>query len=334
MPLCFSAGVGARAHPVPVREVRGGGPALLAVEPPAALHLRGAQLHVRGVGAGLRLAVADRELDLAAHDLRQELALELLVAAADHRLADDADALARLRRAVARERLGQDEVVDARQLAPAVLLRPRHAEPAALGELLHERALGRRVHGLRELLGVRVHHLGRGILAQERLDLGFEGLLLGAQLEVHGHLHLSRRHGRPAHGQHQGLLDGAVRVRDAGPEQHEVALALERDLPVGEHEHEAAADQHVEGPDGARRRPFAPRLALPMREPLQLDVLAAERVRSPGTKWPRNQPRVSRAACAAFPNRRRAHGFATRSRSAALARSSLRIASSSECSAP
>ena len=47
---------------------------------------------------GLRLAVADRELDLGGDDLRQELLLQLLAAVADQRLADDADALADLRR--------------------------------------------------------------------------------------------------------------------------------------------------------------------------------------------------------------------------------------------
>jgi hypothetical protein len=87
--------------------VRRGGPDLLSVQLPAAGHLLGAQLHVGRVGAGLRLAVADGELDLRGDDLRQELALEPVVAVPDQGLADDADALADLRRA-ALGRLVQD----------------------------------------------------------------------------------------------------------------------------------------------------------------------------------------------------------------------------------
>src|SRR5690606_40513594 len=107
-------------------------PGLLAVEHPAAARLvaHRAQLHVGGVGAGARLAVADRELDLAADDARQEEALQLLVAVPHDRLADDAHALARLRRAGPRQALGQQIVVDPRPLLPAVLPWPRHAEPA------------------------------------------------------------------------------------------------------------------------------------------------------------------------------------------------------------
>src|SRR5439155_14725779 len=118
------ARIAARADPVPVREVGRGGPDLAAVELPAAVHLLRAQLHVRRVGAGLRLAVADRELDLAADDARQEVLLQLLVAVADDRLADDVDALARLRRAPARLRFGEDEVGDPARLLAAILLGP------------------------------------------------------------------------------------------------------------------------------------------------------------------------------------------------------------------
>jgi hypothetical protein len=54
----------------------------LAVQSPAVAVADGLELHRRGVGAGVRLAVADRELDFVSEDLREELALELVVAVA------------------------------------------------------------------------------------------------------------------------------------------------------------------------------------------------------------------------------------------------------------
>ena len=45
---------------------------------------------------------------------------------------------------------------------------------------------GGRVDGLRELLRVRVHHVGRRVLAEERLDLRLERALFRGKLEVHG----------------------------------------------------------------------------------------------------------------------------------------------------
>ena len=124
------------------------------------------QLHVRRVGARLGLAVADGELDLGVQDLRQELALQLLAAVADQRLADDAHALADLRGRVARQRLVQDVLVDALDLLAAVLLRPGHAEPALGGELLHEGAALGRVHELAEVLAGGIHHDGVVVLDQ------------------------------------------------------------------------------------------------------------------------------------------------------------------------
>ena len=95
-----------------------------------ALAALGLEPHRRGVGAGVGLAVADRELDLVAQDHREELLLEEVVAVRDERLADDADALADLRAAPSGERLVEQELVDALALRAAVLLGPGHAEPA------------------------------------------------------------------------------------------------------------------------------------------------------------------------------------------------------------
>src|SRR6185436_10300965 len=127
--------VGAGAEPVPLGEVRGRGPRLLAVEQPAAhavllVALR-LEPHRRRVRPGVGLAVADRELDLVAQDHRQELLLEEVVAVRDEGLADDTDALADLRTAPARERLVQQVLVDALTLGAAVLLRPGHPEEPA-----------------------------------------------------------------------------------------------------------------------------------------------------------------------------------------------------------
>jgi hypothetical protein len=70
-------------------------------------------LHGGGVGAGVGLGVADGELDLVAQDLGEELLLQRLVAVADDRLADDADALADLGASSAGQPLVEEVLVDA-----------------------------------------------------------------------------------------------------------------------------------------------------------------------------------------------------------------------------
>ena len=95
----------------------------------------GLEPHRRRVGAGVRLAVADRELDVVAQDLREELLLQEVARLLDERLADDADALADLRAAARRERLVEQVLVDTLALGAAVLLGPGQAEPAPLAEL-------------------------------------------------------------------------------------------------------------------------------------------------------------------------------------------------------
>src|SRR5690606_22549408 len=144
--------VGAGAGPAPLGEERGRRPGLLAVEPPAVAVAGGPQLHRGGVGAGVGLRVADGELDLVAEDLGEELALELLGAVADERLADDADAFADLWRAPAGEGLVEQVLVDAVLLGPAVLLRPGHAQPALLADLGHEGPAGGGVADLGHVL--------------------------------------------------------------------------------------------------------------------------------------------------------------------------------------
>lgn len=83
---------------------------------------------------------------------------------------------------------------------------------------------------------------------------------------------------RPANGEHQRFFLGPERVRDAGSEEHEVALLLQQRLVVRKEEHEAPADQDIQRAHTIGRRPFRPRLALGMRELLHLEVGAAQRV--------------------------------------------------------
>ena len=164
----------------------GGGPRLLAVEDPAAVVPGGLELHGGGVGAGVGLGVADGELDLVAQDLGQELGLQPLVAVADDRLADDADALADLGAAAAGQLLVEEVLVDALALGAAVLLGPGHAEPAPLAQRGHEGAALGRVDDLGHVLPGQVEDLGVVVGVEEGLDLLHEGQLLRRELELHG----------------------------------------------------------------------------------------------------------------------------------------------------
>jgi hypothetical protein len=181
-----SIGVGPCAEPVPLGEVRGGGEDLLAVEAPPIPVAGGLQGHGGRVGARLRLAVADGELDIVLEDLGQELALELVAAVSDQRLSDDADALADLRPARARQAFVQEVLVDALTFAPAVLLGPGHAQPAAPADLLHEGASLGGVYELGHVLAAGVHDLGVVVLRDECVDFFREAVLLLRELEVHG----------------------------------------------------------------------------------------------------------------------------------------------------
>src|SRR5206468_2575958 len=86
---------------------------LLAVQPPAVAVACRLELHRCSIRAGLRLAVADGELDIIAQHLRQKLALELLAAVADYRLTDDPDPLPDLRRTASGQAFVHQVLVDA-----------------------------------------------------------------------------------------------------------------------------------------------------------------------------------------------------------------------------
>jgi hypothetical protein len=178
-------GIGPRAEPVPFGEVRRGGEDLLTVETPAIAVADGLERHRGRIGAGLGLAVSDRELDVVLEDLGKELLLELLAASTDQRLSDDADALADLRTARAGQALVQKVLVDALAFAPSVLLRPGHAQPTALTDLLHEGAPLGGIHQLRHVLSTGIHHLRVVVLLEEPVDLLQKLVLLLRKLEVH-----------------------------------------------------------------------------------------------------------------------------------------------------
>jgi len=168
------------------------GPRLLPVQDPtrlaAAFSALGLESHRRGVGAGVGLAVADRELDVVAQDLREELLLHLLAGFFDQGLADDADALADLRATTRRELLVEEVLVHALALGTAVLLGPRESEPAPLTQLGHERPALGRVDDLRHVLAGQIEDVGIVVFVEEADDLLFEGALLGREIEVHGRI--------------------------------------------------------------------------------------------------------------------------------------------------
>jgi hypothetical protein len=176
----------ARADPVPLGEVRRGGPRLLAVEAPAVAVARGLELHAGSVGTGVGLAVADGELHFVAQDLGEELTLHALAAVGEDRLADDADALADLRTAAAGERLVEEVLVDAVAGLASPFLGPRDAEPLPFRDLGHERAALRRVDDLGHVLPRQIEDVGVVVVVEERVDVGAERALLGREVEIHG----------------------------------------------------------------------------------------------------------------------------------------------------
>ena len=188
IPWCLGASITrtSSAHPVPLGEVRAGGPGLLAVEPPSVAILGRLELHGGSVGSSVGLGVADGELDLVLEDLGEELLLQLVGAVSDDGLADDADALADLRPTSAGELLVEQVLIDTLSVLAAVLLGPGDAEPALLAQLGHELSALRRVDDLRHVLSRDVEDIRVIVGVEERLDLLGKGLLLIGELKIHG----------------------------------------------------------------------------------------------------------------------------------------------------
>ncbi len=142
-----------------------GGPDLGAVDQIAAVGLGRAGLRREQVGAGVRLAHADRETDLAAADARQDVHLDVLGRVfQQHRAAlAVGDEEAPRRRVGDAHFLGHHIALEERALVAAMLLRPGHAEPAARADLAGE---FRRV-GVFAVRLVRVEGAGGDFLGEE-----------------------------------------------------------------------------------------------------------------------------------------------------------------------
>src|SRR5580704_13884417 len=117
------------------------GPDLGAVDEIAAIGLGRARFRREQIGAGVRLAHADGKADLAAADARQDVHLDVL----GRIFEQDRAALAVGDEEAAGRRVGDahffrhDVAFQERALVAAILLRPGHADPAALTDLARER---------------------------------------------------------------------------------------------------------------------------------------------------------------------------------------------------
>src|SRR5205807_8129215 len=129
-------GIGARQQEAAVRVVGAAGPDLLAVQHPLAVPAHGACLQVVEVAAGVGLAEALAEDQLAGEDLLQ-VSLLLPVAAVhaeERRQQRDAEASDYRRGAGAHHLRLIDGLHDGRRAAAAALLGPGQRQPAALVE--------------------------------------------------------------------------------------------------------------------------------------------------------------------------------------------------------
>ena len=148
MPLCFGrVRVGAHGEPEVVGLVAAGGPHLLPVDDVVVAVAPGGGAQRGEVGAGVGLAVADREVHVAREDPLQEQVLLLLGAVPDQRRPDG---LQRHRRQVhvgALGLVGEDRLLDLAEPVAAVLLRPADAHPAVVAHLPDQSLVRRRRAG-------------------------------------------------------------------------------------------------------------------------------------------------------------------------------------------
>jgi hypothetical protein len=136
------------------------------------------------IGAGVGLAEALPEGDLAPRDARQQLAAQGLGAVADDGVGNLIAAGERAEGRAARgQLLEEDELVDHRALLAAVRARPAHGQPPARAERPHEGARVR-AGAIARVHAVVGETLGR-MRAEECAQLLGECPLLGAPAEVH-----------------------------------------------------------------------------------------------------------------------------------------------------
>ena len=266
---------------------------------PLAVAQLGLRARRAGVGARVRLGQPERREPLARGELRQPLALLLLVAEQvdrhrpERRVRGDGD---RDRRVDPRQLLDGDRVRDGVAAGAAVLLRDRQAHEAELGELRDELVGEARLAV--ELLGDRRHaRLG------EVADGAPDELLLVGQLEVH-------------ESESAQLGDEPNAVAGAAGHVEVVAAAPLEEARAGHVDvrPRAVAGELLEELRGEHRRALAQgRAVLHVRE-RRVDVAAVARVE-------REQPRVVAAARAGLEDlgrasRRRSRRRRRRSRQA------------------
>ena len=128
-------------EPDPVRVVGAGGEHFVAVDDVLVAVAHGTGSQRREVGARARLRVADREVDLAAEDPREERRLLLGAPVAHQRRPHRVQRHERERRASAVALLEEEVLLERRAPLPSVLLRPPDAEPPVLAETPDERAV-------------------------------------------------------------------------------------------------------------------------------------------------------------------------------------------------
>ena len=164
--------------------MRGGGVHLLAVNDVVVTVLRRAALQTSEVRTTRRFGEALSESDLTGDELGDVVIL-LLLGAADHDRGTGATT--RTRREVhARELFLDDVLVESVRVLATVLLRPAHADPAALAHLGVD---GLRLRAVLAFALV-VEFLARDLLGDELLDLLLESPLRRCVFEFHANLRI------------------------------------------------------------------------------------------------------------------------------------------------
>ena len=179
-------GVGAAGQPDPVGVLDQRGPHLLAVDHPLVALAGGLGLQRRQVGARAGLGVADREVQVAGEDLREEELLLLVGAVAHDRRPDRVERQVGDRHPGHGRGVGEDQLLDHRARLAAVLLGPADAQPAVGPDLPDHFLVD---PGLAELSCRRGQPgltLGSDELVEVLLELCPQGEVLGIEGYTHG----------------------------------------------------------------------------------------------------------------------------------------------------
>src|SRR5690606_1800405 len=172
---------------------------LLAVDAPLAAVQRRARLHVREVGARVRLRIALAPDLVAARDRRQEAPLLRVAAEGDHGRCEQAltDVAEAARPARARVLLVPDHLLDQRRAAPARLARPAEPDPAVGAEPALPRAplLDEGVLVAGPAAPAQLRELARERVGEPRPYLAAEGLVGVGEAKLQRRLPVAARGG-------------------------------------------------------------------------------------------------------------------------------------------